>query len=115
MILAVIAVTAPAIEVIVVAEIVEVGCNLISSSEGCALIGVHGEGLTASRYFAFAATDGDDRRVARLIDFEAIVTRPKKIESEVRRVYFDDLILVEMAQVNAHDAFTEADLSHVVR
>ena len=79
-ILVIVAVTAPAIEVIVTTEAVKVGGELISSSERGVLIGMHGEGLTATRHFAFAAPDGDGRRVARFIDLKAVVTGSKKIE-----------------------------------
>ena len=62
----------------------------------------------------FAAADGDNRRVARFIDLQAIVTGSKKIEGEVWRIHFERLVLIEVAQVNADDAFAETDLCDVI-
>jgi hypothetical protein len=110
--LAIVPVTAPAIEFIKVADVVEFSDELIGSGEPGLLIGMHRESLSPTRHLALAVSNQDDRRIACFIDLKTVVTRPKKTEGKVRCVHFDRFVRVEVSQVNAQEAFAELDLGN---
>ncbi|PYQ10833.1 MAG: hypothetical protein DMH00_09890 [Acidobacteria bacterium] len=114
MFLALVAIAAPAVEIVVVARVVDERLELIGTDECGALIASHRERLTAPCHFALAAAHGHDRRVARFIHFDAIVARAKQAESKIRRIDFKGFVVTEIAKMYGNDALGELNLHDAV-
>ena len=98
--------TANPVEVIVAAKTVDVGGESVGSGERGALIRMNGEGLPATCHLAFAMAHGDNSRVSRFIDLQAVVAGAKKAEGQIRRVYFVDITLAHFAHPEIDGAFS---------
>ncbi len=113
-VLAAVAVRAPAIELVVRGQILDVGVQSIRSREGSGLSGMNGVGLAAAGYFALAATDIDDRGIPRFVDIDAVRARTKNREGEIGSIDLKGFAVIEAFDAHTDGTLGDLDLSHVV-
>jgi len=109
-----VAVVAPSIEVIVAAQSVNIGRELVASGEGGMLVCMNREGLATTSHFPFPSAYRNRRRVSCLVDLEAVVAGTKQIESQIWRIDLYPFVLIEVAHVNTQRPFAELNLCHIV-
>ncbi len=113
-ILAAVAITAPVVEVVVIAETLNVGVELIGAGKRAGFPRMNGVSGAAAGDFAFPIANGHERGIAAFINVDLVVARTKNRESQVRCINFESFVLFEAPHADVQCAFGESDLGHAV-
>src|SRR5438128_4896592 len=114
MIPAPVAVAAPAIEVIVVAVVLNIGAELVRAVKYTRLVGVHGIGRSAAGDFTIAAMYANIGRIAAFVDGDAIAAGAQNGEGQVGRINFNSFVFVEPLHADIDAAFGHPNLRGAV-
>src|SRR2546429_3175476 len=114
-IFAAVAVTAPVVEVVViVAETLNVGVELVNSGESASFARMHGICRAATGDLALAVANSDHGSVAGFVDVDLVVAGAKDGEGEVGRVNLKSFVVLEPAHAHVQGTFGDADLGRAV-
>jgi hypothetical protein len=106
---------APGVKLVVIrAEILHVGVQLIRSREHRVVMRTYGIRRSATGNLAFSVANSDGGGIAALINVDAIDARSCNRESQIRRIDFVGLVLVEMTHAHQNRAFRQANLRDVI-
>src|SRR5262245_58435355 len=105
---------APLVEIVVFADLVDVGLERVGADEGGPLVAAHRDDAAAARDLAQSATDRHDGGVAFRSDFDSIISGALQVERQVGRVDFENLPLAEIAQLDRYRSFGELNLDDVI-
>ena len=75
---------------------------------------MHDHVLRSAAGFRFTLDHLHDRRIAFVVDLDAVSAGPQERQREIRRVDLDVVVLLERAHANVHDARGHAHLDGVV-
>src|SRR5215813_5042217 len=110
----VVAIAAPAVEVVISAVIFNICAELIDAVEISGLIGVDGVRCAATGDFTVAAANFDEGAVAAFVDGNAVAAGTQNSEGKVRRVNFNGFIFVEALHTNVDSTFGQTDLRSAI-
>src|SRR6266852_6148244 len=114
-IFAAIAVTSPAVEiVIVIAEALNVGVELVDPGKRAGFPRMNGIRRTATGNFAFTVANGHEGGIAGFVDVDLVVARTKDRKSEVRCIDFESFVILEAPHTHVKSAFGDADLRRAI-
>src|SRR5260370_2819 len=112
---AAVAVTRPTVEVvIVIAESLNVGVELVGTGKRAGFPSMNGISGATTGDFAFTVANGHEGGIAGFADIDLVVARPKDGEVQVGGIDFESFVLIETPHAHIKGAFGKADLGHAV-
>src|SRR5260370_4629093 len=110
-----VAIVTPMVEVILVrAEALNVGVELVDPSERAGFPSMNGISGAAAGDFAFAIANGHDSGIACFIDVDLVAAGTKHRESNIGRIDFESFVIFEPPHTHVKSAFGDADLRRTV-
>src|SRR6266478_3980216 len=114
-ILAAVTVTAPVVEVvIVIAESLNVGVELVDSGKRAGFSRMNGVSGTAAGDFALTVADNDEGGIAGFVDVDFVVAGAKDGKGEIRCINLESFVVFEPPHAHVQGAFGDPDLRHTV-
>src|SRR5882762_616027 len=104
----------PVVESVGAADLDDVGAKGVGAGEGGALTCVDGKVLPIAGGFAFTLADTDHRVGAVFAGFDAIAAASENGKRLIGGVNLEDVVVVEVAHVDVHDAGGELELGGAV-
>jgi hypothetical protein len=106
---------APRVKLIVIrAEILHVGIQLIRSREDCVVMGANGIRRSAASDLAFTFANSDRCSIAAFINVDPISSRAVNGESQIWRIDFVRFVLIQMTHAHQNRSFGQSNLRDVI-
>src|SRR5258708_1754322 len=115
MVFAAITVATPVVKIVIVnADPLDVGVELVGPSKRADFTRMNGVSSATTGDFAFAVADNDDGGVTCFVDVNLVIAGTKNRKSQVRRIDFESFVVVQTAHPHVNGALSDADLRHTV-
>ena len=106
---------APRVKLVVIrAEILHIRAQLIRSRKHRIIVCANGIRRSASGNLAFPVANSDGGRIAAFVNVDAIDARSCNRESQIRRINFVSLVVIQMTHAHENCAFSQANLRDVI-
>jgi hypothetical protein len=110
-----VSVGAPRVKLVVVrAQILHIRAQLIDARKHRIVVAANGIRRTAAGNLPFTVANSNRRRIPAFINIDAIDSRTRDRESQIRRVDFVRLVIIQMTHTHQNRAFAQAHLRDVV-
>src|SRR6266404_3332595 len=114
-ILAAVTVPAPVVKVvIVIAEALNVGVELVDSGKRAGFSRMNGVSGTAAGDFALTVANNDEGGIAGFVDVDFVVAGAKDGKGEIRCINLESFVVFEPPHAHVQGAFGDPDLRHAV-
>src|SRR6267154_58092 len=107
MVFSAVALRRPALQVVFIADALDIGTQLVGTRKNARLIGTHNVRLSATGDFTLAISNNDDGGVPGLIHIDPVNARPRGIESQIRCINLKNFVPAQTSNTNSQRSFGE--------